>query len=146
MSIEYLCLEGRIPGNRLRALLNLHKQIFGSSISPHDFRRRLARKRSLMCMLALSGGKLIGYKIGYERNTDEWLGGVTKKYRRTGIATELMKRQHDLARRLGYKRVMTESGNEWREMIILNLESGFDIVGTCTDKDGHLRVIMAKSL
>ena len=97
----------------------------------------------------MSDGNPIGYKIGYERNTDEffsWLGGVREGYRRHGIATELMRRQHQRARRLGYKRVITESSNDWRDMIILNLTNGFEIAGTCTDQKGALKIIMAKNL
>lgn len=148
-SIGYVCFEGRVPEDRFRGILALHKKIFGSSITAPDFRRRLARKRTLVCVLAMSEGKPIGYKIGYERNTDEffsWLGGVIKAYRRHGIATELMRRQHERACRLGYKRIITQSGNKWRDMIILNLANGFEIVGTCMDQNGDLKIIMAKNL
>lgn len=148
-TIEYTCFEGRLLEDQLRGVLTLHKKIFGSSISAREFRARLERKRALVCVIATCDGKAVGYKIGYERNTDEffsWLGGVMTGYRRRGVATELMKRQHQRARRLGYKRIITESGNEWREMITLNLTNGFDIVGTCTDQKGDLKIIMAKKL
>jgi len=138
-TIQYPCFEGRLPEDLFRAVWALHKKVFGSSISVRDFRERFERKRGLVCVLAVSDGQAIGYKIGYERNTDEffsWLGGVKAGYRRQGIATELLKRQHRRARKLGYKRIITESGNEWRDMMILNLTNGFGIVGTCTDQKG----------
>ena len=138
-----------MPEARLSGLAALHREIFGSTISTADLRRRLLRKRSLVCILVTSREKLVGYKIGYERNTDEffsWLGGVKTGFRRRGLASEMLKRQHALARTLGYKRILTESGNEWREMIILNLRRGFDIIGSSTDDQGKPRVLMAKNL
>ncbi len=43
-------------------------------------------------------------------------------------------------------RIVTESGNEGRDMISLNLANGFDIIGTGTDQKGALKLIMAKNL
>ena len=149
MDIDYQIVKGRVPEARLSGLAALHKEIFGPTISRADLRRRLLRKRSLVCILATSREKLIGYKIGYERNTDEffsWLGGVKKDFRRRGLASEMMRRQHALVRTLGYRRIVTESGNEWREMIILNLRNDFDIVGSSTDDQGRPKVLMAKNL
>jgi predicted GNAT superfamily acetyltransferase len=148
-NIKYLCFERELPEDWFPGVLDLHRQVFGTRISARDFRGRLERKRALVCVLAAIGGKVIGYKIGYERNSDEyfsWLGGVKEGHRRMGIATELMRLQHRKALELGYKRVITESGNEWRDMIILNLTNGFAIVGTCTNQQQALRVIMAKDL
>jgi ribosomal protein S18 acetylase RimI-like enzyme len=149
MDIEYLALEEKIPDTVLPGLTALHKSVFSSAISEPDFRERLHRKKTLLCILALSEGKPVGYKIGYERNTDEffsWLGGVAEGYRRMGIATELLKRQHKRVEELGYKRILTESGNNYREMVILNLRNGFEIAGTCADGEGNLKIIMAKRL
>jgi GNAT superfamily N-acetyltransferase len=148
-TIEYTCFEGAVPEAQLAGIVSLHNETFGSGIMPAEFRDRLERKRSLLCLVALCEKKPVGYKVGYERNTEEyfsWLGGVRDGFRRQGIATELMKRQHTRARELGYKRVLTESDNQWRDMIVLNLRAGFEIVGTCTDQEGRLKIIMGKNL
>ncbi|HEY8343405.1 MAG TPA: GNAT family N-acetyltransferase [Calditerricola sp.] len=49
---------------------------------------------------------------------------MTVRYRRRGIATELMKRQHAWCRRHGYQTIRTHTKNKWREMLILNLRHG----------------------
>jgi len=148
-NLDYSCFEDDIPDPQLRAVVSLHREIFDRDISVDDFGARVKRKRSLLCLLASVAGQAVGYKIGYERNTDEyfsWLGGVREGFRRQGIATELMRRLHDRVRGLGYKRVLTESENCWREMVILNLREGFSIVGTCTNPGGTLKILMAKDL
>ncbi len=147
--LTYSGFEGKIPDPQLESIVLLQNEIFKAGTSVDDFRERLERKRSLLCLVASVAGTLLGYKIGYERNSDEyfsWLGGVREGYRKQGIATELMRRQQHRARELGYKRVLTESENRWREMIILNLKEGFSIVGTCIDPKGGLKIIMAKDL
>ncbi|TAE32267.1 MAG: GNAT family N-acetyltransferase [Cytophagales bacterium] len=102
----------------------------------------------LLIGLAYDGEKLVGYKIGYERQPGQfysWLGGVLPDYRGHGIASVLMKQQHDWCRTENYQTIRTQTYNRWRSMLILNLRHGFDIVGTVQGKRG-LMIVLEKKL
>lgn len=85
-------------------------------------------------------GMLLGFKLGYARCDDtfySWLGGIHPSIRRMGVARQLMQRQHDWARDRGYAAVETRTRTVNNAMIILNLQSGFQIVGYEVDESGH---------
>lgn len=114
-----------------------------------DFVARLQGKKSPVLFLACHEGRAVGFKLSYERRPDEcysWLGGVQPDYRRRGIADELMRRQHSWAQAAGYRSVTTETENRYRGMLILNLNAGFDIVGTYVHDSGCLRILLRKDL
>lgn len=102
----------------------------------------------VVAALALADDRLVGCKLGYERKPSQfysWLGGVHPDYRGRGIAAELMRRQHDWCRQNGYHTVRTQTYNQWREMLILNLRHGFDIIGTVQGARG-LTIVLEKTL
>ena len=93
--------------------------------------------------------RVVGFKIGYERKPGRfysWLGGVIPEFRRRGIATELLIRQHRWAARQGYRLVRTKTTNDWKPMLQLNLSQGFDVVGTELDPEGQLSILLDKPL
>lgn len=105
--------------------------------------------RTTLVNLAADGDRLVGCKIGYEDSPHEfrsWIGGVDPDYRRRGIATELMRRQHTWATQQGYKTVYTKTKNKFREMLILNLRHGFDVIGAYTDRHDDPKLILQKPL
>ena len=57
-----------------------------------------------------------------------------------------MVRQHAWCREQGYSVVSTRTKNKWRNMLILNLRYGFDIIGTYTDDQGEPKIILTKTL
>ncbi len=127
-------------------LVLLHTKVFGSS---DDLAGRMAEKPKLRIDLAMDGDNVIGYKIGYALNREQfysWLGGVDERYRHQGIASELMERQHEYARHESYNAVRTHTKNMWRSMLLLNIKSGFDIIGTYTDDTGEPKIILEKKL
>jgi len=76
--------------------------------------------------------RLIGCKMGYAHTQTRyysWLGGVRVDFRRRGIATELMHRQHLWLQENGYQTVETGARQDNHEMAKLNLASGFAVVG-----------------
>ena len=106
-------------------------------------------KLNLLVGVALEREKVVGYKIGYELSQDKfysWLGGVDPNYRNYGIATKLMKMQHEYLKENGYKTVQTKTKNQWRDMLIMNIKNGFDIIGTYTDDQGEPKIILEKKL
>ena len=93
--------------------------------------------------------KPVAFKLGYELDSTEfysWLGGVDPEYRGLGIASDLMNAQHEWCRSQGYKHVQTKSQNRFREMLILNLKHGFEVVGTHQSEQGGLKIVLRKSL
>lgn len=93
-------------------------------------------------------GKVVAFKAGYELRPGifySWLGGVKPECRKKGIGQRLMQKQHDYAKQIGCQIVQTISSNHYRDMMVLNLKNGFDIVET-KKKGDEVRVVMSKNL
>lgn len=91
----------------------------------------------------------VAFKLGYKMNDREfysWLGGVVPEFRGLGIASDLMKAQHDWARVQGYKRLQTKTQNRFREMLLLNIRCGFNIVGYHSSDEGGAKIVLEKEL
>jgi predicted GNAT family acetyltransferase len=146
MSFKY-CLYNVIPeADVLEGILTLHQAIFGPS---DDLVTKMASKPQLLVMTAIEGNKIIGYKIGYKMDENtfySWLGGVDTNYRKHGIASMLMKKQHDYLKEKGYKVVQTKTMNKWRSMLILNIKNGFDVIHTYVDEKGLHKIVLEKNL
>lgn len=145
--IEYKALIGEeIEHALLPGVLELHARIFGR----HDgegIREEIKRKYAATIFLAVRGKTVLGYKIGYERKPGHyysWVGGVDASARNLGIGTELLRRQHEWCRAHNYKTIRTTSKNKWREMMVLNLRHGFDIIGCFVDNHGDPKIMMDK--
>ncbi|GMB08267.1 hypothetical protein B1no1_09770 [Thermolongibacillus altinsuensis] len=54
--------------------------------------------------------------------------------------------QHHVGVTLGTKFVRTKTKNKWRNMLILNIKHGFDVIGTYTDEKGEPKIILEKRL
>lgn len=106
--------------------------------------------RGVVAHLASIDGQPVGFKIGYqlkEKIFYSWLGGVLPEFRRRGVARALMKEQHQSIKSLGYEYVRTNSRNANREMMILSLQFGFDIIGThFVHDEGRLSIHFEKRL
>ena len=146
MGIEYIIHQGSpVEFSYWEKIVELNKRIFG----PTSVLKKGLEKDGLLTLVALDGEKVVGYKIGYPENNVtfySWMGGVDPDYRGQGIARELMSRQHEFCREQGYLEVFTKTQNRWRTMLILNLSSGFDIIGCHPDQWGELKIIMIKKL
>jgi GNAT superfamily N-acetyltransferase len=93
--------------------------------------------------------EIVAVKIGYEKDPlhfYSWVGGVSAEHRGKGLASALMKRQHEWCRERGFKVISTKTMNRWKDMLIMNIKEGFEIRGTQIDKNGQLKIVMAKSL
>lgn len=136
-----------IPENGvMKNILQLHQTIFNDS---ETLLNRLENKKNLLITLAMENEKVVGYKIGYELDHDKfysWLGGVDASHRKHGIASNLMKLQHEFLKQNSYKIVQTKTKNKWKNMLILNLKHGFDVIGTYTDEKGEPKIILEKRL
>ena len=130
-------------------LLTFCETIF-PGFSPPYLTDRLAHIDAPCVTAARDGsGRLFGFKLGYRRGRTlfySWPGGVHPEARRRGIAQRLMKAQHDWARAQGYASVETRTRASNNPMIILNLKSGFRIVGFEVDRNGTPIVTQRLSL
>ena len=129
-----------------KGLCVLHEEIFAVR-SMEAALAELVRRPRFLILLAVDDGRVVGYKIGYEERRDRfysWIGGVHPEYREKGVASELMRRQHDWCLARGYRSVRTLTKNKWRSMLILNLRHGFDVIGAYTDARGEPKIILEK--
>jgi GNAT superfamily N-acetyltransferase len=148
MNIRYEMMQG-LPDEPLQtALLDLLTHIFDNQ-SRAELLSELtyqATQTGVQTLLAIVDGRVVGCKLGYERKPGHyysWLGGVHPDFRGRGIAAELMRQQHDWCRQHHYHTLRTQTYNQWRNMLILNLRHGFDIIGTMQGKHG-LTIVLEK--
>lgn len=132
-----------------QTLFMLYEAIFGKPPG-QKVQERIDTAADLLILIAQTPeGKPAGFKIGYRQDPHtfySWLGGVLPKYRSRGIAAALMEYQHEWAKKLGYRRIQTKTMNRWRSMLVLNIKSGFDVIGTYLGTDGTVRIILEKHL
>lgn len=146
MNFDYFIFNSIPDEDVLDGIIELHKVIFGTS---DDLINKMANKPKLLVITAMNDTKVIGYKIGYELDNNKfysWLGGVDTYYRKHGIASELMERQHQYLKENGYSVVQTKTMNKWRNMLVLNIKNGFDVIDTYTDEKGLHKIILEKKL
>lgn len=150
MNVRYETSVGLPAEPSFTTLLDLLTAVFDNQ-SRAELAANLHYRRhqtSLLTLLAIDKGQIIGCKIGYERKPGHfysWLGCVSPAYRGRGIAAELLRRQHDWCRQNGYYTIRTQTYNQWRAMLVLNIQAGFDIVGTVQGKRG-LAIMLEKVL
>ncbi len=98
--------------------------------------------------LAIAAGRIVGFKIGYamsQRKYYSWLGGVDPAFRRRGVASELMERQHRWIAMRGYTVVETSANQENVAMAQVNLRHGFSVCGMRVEA-ARTQVLYSKSL
>lgn len=148
--IAYEVINGVPEEDVIREISILESGIFANRA--HDFDRlkyEFQNKNNLLTILARDGKTPVGFKIGYERRSEQfysWMGGVSPEYRHRSIASGLMSKQHEWLKKNGYERVRTQTGNEYRDMLSLNIKLGFDVVGTFLNRKGKIRIILEKAL
>jgi len=129
-----------------QSMCSLHSTIFKTQ-SPDSIEEELRARPKFLILVAVDDGRVVGYKIGYQDRKSRfysWLGGVYPECRGQGIASELMRRQHEWCKEQAYEVIRTQTKNKWRNMLILNLRHGMDIVGTYTDERGEPKIILEK--
>ena len=126
-------------------LWGLEKKIFDAPYSKEKIIRESSVKPNLISLVACIKEEVVGYKTGYEMSSRlfySWMGGVVPAHRNKGIAGRLMAEQHSRIKQQGYKVVRTHTENRFRDMLILNIRSGFDVVGLMQDNTKPKTVIV----
>lgn len=107
--------------------------------------REASVKNNLLILIAYQDGVACGYKAGFEQTARifySWIGGVHPKFRKLGIAKSLLEKQHSLIKEMDYECVRTHTENAYRNMLILNIKCGFDIIGVFKSDHYEKQTIM----
>ncbi|GAB3571021.1 hypothetical protein GCM10027578_28460 [Spirosoma luteolum] len=143
-------MDGLPPAGLLSSLVTLLASVFTNQ-TPESIADDLHAHQAYPAFrteLALLGEVVVGCKLGYESEPDRfysWLGCVRTDCRGQGIAATLMTQQHDWCQQQGYRSIRTQTYNQWRSMLLLNIRAGFDIVGTEPGRYG-LKIVLEKTL
>lgn len=150
LRMKYETIEGIPSDDLLASLITLENVCFLTpQYNIETLKYEMSSKKHITTIIARDKKEILGYKIGYERKNGEyysWLGGVSPSARGQGIARKLMQLQHKLLKEIGYKRIRTQTGNEFRAMLILNLKSGFLVIGTLINSKNRIRITLEKKL
>lgn len=143
--ITFISLEDPCHSPYFESILELHQRVFDEDVVRIQ---EIAKHSSgLRAEIALSEDKVVGYKMGYDERPKRfysWLGAVDPDFRQRGVAKKLMDIQHNFLRENGYKEVKTKTKNQYREMLLLNIKSDFDVIGCYTDDLGETKIILKK--
>lgn len=137
----------QITQAQIAVIADLMETIFGEWRAD-GFHTTFNSKSKFHLLIARIDIQPVAFKLGYEQTGQEfysWLGGVLPQYRGLGLAGELMRLQHQWCREQGYKKVLTKTQNQFREMLMLNIKNGFEVTGTETSDHG-LKILMEKRL
>ena len=137
MPIGYARWQGEVA-DAAEPLLALCRSVFPDFTDAYLL-DRLPRLDDPMLWLAVEDGGWKGFKLGYRRGDAllySWLGGVAPELRGKGVASELMRLQHETAAAHGYGFVETRTRAANNSMIVLNLRHGFRIAGFESDAQG----------
>jgi GNAT superfamily N-acetyltransferase len=134
----------------LKAVVGLEQLLFEQPMAEQAILDEAKNKFDLVILIAWAGTAACGYKVGFQHSAKRfysWIGGVHPNYRAKGIAKRLMRGQHSIAKKLGYKYVFTYTKNRYRPMLVLNIKTGFDIIGVRHNlgSDGQ-SIILEKAL
>ena len=141
-------IEGIPKDTILKELLHLYETIFDDA-KIDFFIDRITSKTDVIIVLTYFENSPVGFKIGYRYNETtfySWVGGVLSDFRRKGIAQELARKQEELVKKKGYKKLRTKSMNRFKPMLILNIKNGFDIVQVYTNTSGQQKIVFEKDL
>lgn len=148
LKIRVAAFTGVPDDGTVEQLRFLHRAIFADG-REHEFVETLRGRSGIHGLIACDRDDAVGYKIGYALDAKtyySWMGGVLSGYRRRGIASDLLRRQHGWCARQGYERIRTRTQNQWRGMLVLNIRCGFDVIATEIDERGEHKIIMEKTL
>ena len=147
--VRYECIEGPPPSNILEQITTLNDELFGLGESKATLATLFNDRPISFISLAFVQAECVGFKAGFRESStlfESWRGGVSASWRGRGIAKMLMTLQHEWVEANGFKRIRTVTHSNNQPMLILNLKSGFEIVGTLIDQNKRFKIILEKRL
>lgn len=126
----------------------IYRDSFGFDIDEVKTFAKIQLHKEFYILLAYENEKPVGIKVGYKLDSGRfysWIGAVIKEYQGLGVASELMRLQHQWCKNQGFKFIETRGRNTSKQMMTLNLACDFEIVGTLKDAKG-LKILFEKRL
>lgn len=120
---------------------------FGKELKYEKFRAKLAAHSKFLFLHAFDGRRLVGFKFGYAEDAEtfySWLGGVLPEFQNLGLASELIKQQHEWCREKGFRKILARTRNDYVAMLRLNFNFGFKIVGTQKSAADEIKIVLEK--
>lgn len=115
----------------------------------HDYISwRVDSMPDLTTFVAVEGEKWLAFKCGYamtKRRYYSWLGGVHPDLRRSGLAAELMRAQHEYLRSTPFEVVETHVRQDNKAMVRTNQKFGFKVAGRFM-KSGAVNLILQRPI
>ncbi len=148
-TIEYQCLEGLPDADILAEIVAINQTIFGFNETEENLHQCFSEHQKLLICMAYQDGRLVGFKVGFEREPrsfESWRGGVLESARRQGIAAELMRLQHDWCQAHNFRVIQTTTNSDNIGMLMVNLQSGFEIIGSFVNRNKRLKLLQEKYL
>jgi len=148
-SVEYRCFTGQPTEQVLHWLTEVNQHIFAFNETAERLAHLFQQQQEALLCLAFQEGKVVGFKLGFKENSitfDSWRGGVLPTARRKGIAMELMRLLHKWCQENDVKVIKTTTNSDNTAMLIVNLKSGFEIVGSFLHRQKRLKVLQEKRL
>jgi len=143
MQFEIQLYQGQLDDHLIVSLFDLAASVF-KGIELEYLRWRVTNMPDVSLFYALNNEVPVGFKAGYAVTSNRyysWLGGVHPDFLKKGIASLLMKEQHDWLLHSGYPVVETHVLRDNIAMVELNLKFGFTITGNFI-KSGKYNHIM----
>lgn len=149
VQIAYSEIENIDLNNKDRICDFFQKQQIFNNFDKKKFLYQLDTKSRVHCTLAEYKNEIIGVKLGYVLTPYKfysWMGGVSKEFRKGGVASEMMGLQHKWCKKQNFLLIETRTRNQFPQMISLNLKFGFQIVGVKMDDKGIPKILLEKKL
>ncbi len=148
-NVEYRRFSGQVSAETMATLAEINQEIFGFDETAELLMGLFQAQQHLVICMAFQEGRAVGFKVGFGANSRElesWRGGVLVEARRQGVAEELMRMQHQWAKENGFHVLRTTTNSDNIAMLILNLKSGFEIVGSFVNRRKRLKLLQEKWL
>ncbi len=115
----------------LGLIIGLEGLIFGRAKTLKNLENIYNNDQTLNTVIAYFNGKIAGFGIAKEDEQKYyiWLVGVLDNFRGKGIGKKIVLNNIRFARKKGYKEIFFKTSNKRKEMAILGLKMGFNIVG-----------------
>lgn len=133
----------------LQSFKAVYQECFAQAFDESKLQNKLKQSKDFLFLAAYEKSQLVAFKIGYAESKDvfySWLGCVLPAYEKLGLASELMRQQHEHCKKAGYKVVKTKTKNKFKAMLKLNLDFGFEIVGTEISNNDEIKIVLEKKL
>ncbi len=134
---------GPLSEAALAELAAVNEAIFGFGETAEHLGQFLGQQRRVHLLLVRLGDAPMAFKLGFQHEPgtfSSWRGGVLPSARRQGFARRMLEAQHAWCREERFAFVQTQTSADNQPMLLLNLQSGFRIVGTRVNRAGVLKV------